>query len=106
MLSETVGRRRLFSRRKSQISKPREDATASRDGEELSPLVRDVKGRHGFGLRWFAAPELTYKTGERLVEEQQTILDRTKTQDHFMLDSIDSWGRFEDRLQITVQLTA
>jgi hypothetical protein len=46
------------------------------------------------------------KTGERCVEEQQTILHRTKTQDHFMIDSIDSWGRFEDRLQITVQLTA
>ncbi len=30
------------------------------------------------------------KMGERCVEKQQTILHRTKTQDHSM---IDSWGR-------------
>ena len=32
------GRRRVFSRRRPQIAKRREDATAPRDGEALSPL--------------------------------------------------------------------
>jgi hypothetical protein len=37
MLSETVGRRRVFLRRRPQISKPRDDASPFNDGEEPWP---------------------------------------------------------------------